>query len=125
MYGLGLFKGLGITMKNLVSPSRQFNIVQYPNRRASPFDLAKVEDQNPILFIVGHPIKTFRSLLGLETLEDRMPQHANFRGEEFAWYDQRCTGCASCAKYCPLGIIEIVTGTSGVNQQEEIGRAHV
>jgi formate hydrogenlyase subunit 6/NADH:ubiquinone oxidoreductase subunit I len=47
-----------------------------------------------------------------------MPQHANFRGEEFVWYDSRCTGCASCAKYCPLGIIKIVTGTSGVNEQE-------
>ena len=58
MYGLGLFKGLGITMKNLVSPSRQFNIVQYPNSRASPFDLAKVDNQNPISFIATHPIKT-------------------------------------------------------------------
>ena len=43
---------------------------------------------------------------------DKFPQHARFRGQEFAWYEQRCTGCASCAKYCPLGIIEIVTGRS-------------
>ena len=105
-------------MKNLVSPSRQFNIVQYPNRKASPFDLAKLDNQNPVSFIATHPLKTFRSLLGLETIADRMPQHANFRGEEFVWYDSRCTGCASCAKYCPLGIIKIVTGTSGVNEQE-------
>ena len=118
MYGLGLFKGLGVTMKNLVSPSRQFNIVQYPNRKASPFDLAKLDNQNPVSFIAAHPLKTFRSLLGLETIADRMPQHANFRGEEFVWCDSRCTGCASCAKYCPLGIIKIVTGTSGVNEQE-------
>ena len=28
------------------------------------------------------------------------------------WYEERCTGCASCAKYCPLGIIKIVTSPS-------------
>ena len=45
--------------------------------------------------------------------EERLRQHPRFRGEEFAWYEERCTGCASCAKYCPLGIIEIVTSVSG------------
>ena len=54
----------------------------------------------------------------METIVDTLPQHPRFRGEEFTWYDNRCTGCASCAKYCPLGIIKIVTDTSGVNQQE-------
>jgi formate hydrogenlyase subunit 6/NADH:ubiquinone oxidoreductase subunit I len=39
-------------------------------------------------------------------------QHPRFRGEEFTWYEERCTGCASCAKYCPLGIIKIVTSPS-------------
>ena len=41
--------------------------------------------------------------------EERIPLHPRFRGEEFVWYEERCTGCASCAKYCPLGIIKIVT----------------
>ena len=41
--------------------------------------------------------------------EERVKQHPRFRGEEFVWYEERCTGCASCAKYCPLGIIKIVT----------------
>ncbi len=44
--------------------------------------------------------------------EQRIPQHPRFRGEEFTWYEERCTGCASCAKYCPLGIIKIVTAPS-------------
>ena len=44
--------------------------------------------------------------------EDRLPQHPRFRGEEFVWYEERCTGCASCTKYCPLGIIKIVTSPS-------------
>lgn len=44
--------------------------------------------------------------------EERSKQHPRFRGEEFVWYEERCTGCASCAKYCPLGIIKIVTEPS-------------
>jgi NADH-quinone oxidoreductase subunit I len=44
--------------------------------------------------------------------EERLKQYPRFRGEEFVWYEERCTGCASCAKYCPLGIIKIVTSPS-------------
>ena len=44
--------------------------------------------------------------------EQRVKQHPRFRGEEFVWYEERCTGCASCAKYWPLGIIKIVTTPS-------------
>jgi NADH-quinone oxidoreductase subunit I len=50
--------------------------------------------------------------------EERLKQHPRFRGEEFVWYEERCTGCASCAKYCPLGIIKIVTSVSGTAPQQ-------
>lgn len=50
--------------------------------------------------------------------EQRIAQHPRFRGEEFVWYEERCTGCASCAKYCPLGIIKIVTHPSGTDLPE-------
>ncbi len=50
--------------------------------------------------------------------EQRSPQHPRFRGEEFTWYEDRCTACASCAKYCPLGIIKIVSHPSGANLPE-------
>jgi NADH-quinone oxidoreductase subunit I len=50
--------------------------------------------------------------------EQRVPQHSRFRGQEFTWYQERCTGCASCAKYCPLGIIRIVTDPHGGNEQD-------
>ncbi|MBI4234120.1 MAG: NADH-quinone oxidoreductase subunit I [Chloroflexi bacterium] len=50
--------------------------------------------------------------------EQRQAQHPRFRGEEFVWYEERCTGCASCAKYCPLGIIKIVTSPSENQLQE-------
>jgi len=41
--------------------------------------------------------------------EERAPFYPRFRGYEFVWYEERCTGCAACAKYCPLGTIKIVT----------------
>ncbi len=60
----------------------------------------------------------FRKPFTIQYPEERVPQHPRFRGEEFAWYEERCTGCASCAKYCPLGIIKIVTEPSGTAPQE-------
>ncbi len=50
--------------------------------------------------------------------EQRLEQHPRFRGLEFTWYEDRCTGCASCAKYCPLGIIRIETDPNGGNEQD-------
>ena len=79
MYGLGIIKGLLLTMKVFI---RKPFTVQYP--------------------------------------EQRLDQHPRFRGEEFVWYEERCTGCASCAKYCPLGIIKIVT-KPGDKRPEEGG----
>lgn len=77
MIGIGIAKGMAVTLKNLF---RKPTTIQYP--------------------------------------EERVPQHPRFRGEEFTWYEERCTGCASCAKYCPLGIIKIVTHPSGTAMQE-------
>jgi len=50
--------------------------------------------------------------------DQRVAQHHRFRGQEFVWYEERCTACASCAKYCPLGIIKIVTHPSGADVPE-------
>lgn len=60
----------------------------------------------------------FRRPTTVQYPEERVQQHPRFRGQEFAWYEERCTGCASCAKYCPLGIIKIVTHPSGTQPQE-------
>ena len=49
--------------------------------------------------------------------EERAPQASRFRGQEFTWFVDRCTGCASCAKFCPLGIIRIETDPNGGNEQ--------
>ena len=59
-----------------------------------------------------------RSAVTIQYPEQKVAQHARFRGQEFAWYVDRCTGCASCAKHCPLGIIRIVTDPDGGDEQE-------
>ena len=113
MYGFGLIKGLWITLKNLLIPSRMFTVHQYPARKASPRDLARIDNSNVVKYLFSHPVNSMKSVFGLISITDRQKQHPRFRGEEFNWYEERCTGCASCAKYCPLGIIEIVTKPSG------------
>ena len=118
MYGLGMARGLAVTMKNMVLPSRKFTLHQYPDRKIGVLGLAKEAKTNVFSYVMKEPKKSIRALVGLESIEDRNPQHARFRGEEFSWYEQRCTGCASCAKYCPLGIIRIVTAPSGDAMQE-------
>jgi formate hydrogenlyase subunit 6/NADH:ubiquinone oxidoreductase subunit I len=118
MYGIGLIKGLGITLKNLILPSRQFTLHQYPDRKIGLLGRAKLEGKNPIAFALTKPGASIKAILGLDSVPDRQDQHPRFRGEEFSWYDDRCTGCASCAKYCPLGIIKIVTSPSEEAVQE-------
>jgi NADH-quinone oxidoreductase subunit I len=113
MYGLGLARGLAVSLKNLVLPSRRFTLHQYPDRRVGPLGLAKRSGTSVLGYVVKNPKRAAMSLIGLVSVEDRLPQHPRFRGEEFTWYEERCTGCASCAKYCPLGIIRIVTDPSG------------
>jgi NADH-quinone oxidoreductase subunit I len=77
MYGMGIVKGLLVTLKNA---RRKPFTTQYP--------------------------------------EQRLELAARFRGQEFTWYVDRCTGCASCAKHCPLGIIRIETDPNGGNEQD-------
>jgi len=112
-----MVRGMGVTFKNLVLPSRQF-AVQYPSRKISLLELAKENDTNAISFAINNPKQAIKALAGFVEVPVRLDQHSRFRGEEFAWYEQRCTGCASCAKFCPLGIIKIVTDTSGKYEQD-------
>ena len=70
MYGLGILKGMAVTLRHL-----------------------------------------FKKPITVEYPEQQVPRASRFRGYEFVWYEDRCTGCASCAKFCPLGIIRIQTST--------------
>lgn len=47
--------------------------------------------------------------------EQRLATSRRIRGQEFIWMVDRCTGCSTCAKSCPHGIIEIVTSKAEDN----------
>ncbi len=115
MIGLGLFKGLMVT---LVAAIRGPVTVQYPDRRVGLPGAAKDAGLSLPQFVATRPRDAARAAVGMATVEDRVEQGPRFRGQDFNWYEDRCTGCASCAKFCPLGIIKIVTSASG-NQTAE------
>ncbi len=115
MIGLGLFKGLLVTLVAAVSAPVT---VQYPDRRVGLLGAAKDAGLSLPQFLVKRPRDAARASVGMATVEDRVEQGPRFRGQDFNWYEDRCTGCASCAKFCPLGIIKIVTSSSGKQTAE-------
>ena len=115
MIGLGLFKGLMVT---LMAAIRGPVTVQYPDRKVGLLGAAKAAGLSVPRFLLSRPRDAARASIGLATVEDRVEQGPRFRGQDFNWYEERCTGCASCAKFCPLGIIEIVTSPSGEQSAE-------
>ena len=62
---------------------------------------------------------TFRHLLRhritTQYPEERLNFSKRFRGYELVWDKERCTGCATCAKSCLQGNIEIVTSKGTEN----------
>lgn len=115
MLGVGILKGMGVTLKNFV---RAPHTVQYPDRRVGLVGAAKHSGVSPMQLVTGNPRLAVKAILGMAKVPAKIEQSPRFRGNEFTWYEDRCTGCASCAKYCPLGIIEIVTHPGGIDVQE-------
>ena len=74
-FGLGIAKGLTVTLKHLF---REIITTQYPDMK----------------------LGTSRRI----------------RGQQFVWRKDLCTGCATCAKSCPHGIIQIETSKNGNNK---------
>jgi formate hydrogenlyase subunit 6/NADH:ubiquinone oxidoreductase subunit I len=72
---------------------------------------------------------TFRFLLRRPTVTQYPEQKLNVsrrtRGQEFVWDRQKCTGCCTCAKSCPQGVIEIVTSTNLENNKYEVEKYQV
>ena len=115
MYGGGLLKGMMVTFRQLLSTPFT---VQYPDRRVGLSGAASASGMSPLKFLWRRPSEGMRAIVGMARVEVRNSQSTRFRGQEFTWYEDRCTGCASCAKFCPLGIIRIETHPGGVDVQE-------
>ena len=115
MFGFGLIKGLFVTFKNLIGPTFT---VQYPNKKVGLIKASKYYNKNPFSLFKSRPLEGFKAIVGQAVIKEFPDQFPRFRGQEFNWFEDRCTGCASCAKYCPLGIIEIETHPGENNIQE-------
>jgi len=57
----------------------------------------------------------FRRPITTQYPEERLTVSRRIRGNELVWDRERCTGCATCAKSCPEGCIEIVTSKGEEN----------
>jgi NAD(P)H-quinone oxidoreductase subunit I len=57
----------------------------------------------------------FRPWITTQYPEEKLTVSRRLRGNELIWSQKKCTGCATCAKSCPHGAIEIVTSTAEDN----------
>jgi len=57
----------------------------------------------------------FRKPITTQYPEERLTVSRRIRGNELVWDKERCTGCATCAKSCPEGCIDIVTSLGEEN----------
>lgn len=46
--------------------------------------------------------------------EERLTVSRRIRGNELAWSQEKCTGCYTCARSCPHGVITIETPENGI-----------
>ena len=66
-----------------------------------------------IKYLARHPVT-------VQYPEQRLNPSRRMRGNELIWSRERCTGCATCAKSCPQGAIEIVTATNLTDNKYEV-----
>ncbi len=71
-----------------------------------------------IRYLFRHPITT-------QYPEQRLNTSRRTRGNELIWSQEKCTGCATCAKTCPQGAIEIVTSTDQVENKYVVEKYQV
>lgn len=83
-YGLGILKGLSVTLRYFF---RHPSVSQYP--------------------------------------EQKLHTSRRIRGNELVWSVEKCTGCATCAKTCPQGAIQIITSADRKTDKYEVERYRI
>jgi len=67
----------------------------------------------------------FRHPITVQYPEQRLNTSRRIRGNELIWDQEKCTGCGSCAKTCPQGVIEIVTSTELVENKYAVEKYQI
>jgi len=67
----------------------------------------------------------FRRPVTVQYPEQKLHMSRRIRGNELIWDKTKCTGCATCAKTCPQGVIEIVTSVNLVDNKYEVEKYQV
>jgi len=109
MYGLGIAKGMWVTLQHFVDTYVQD--AQYLFRSAKYRSSRLPERQGP---------KTARGLFTVEYPREKLQMTENYRNIPFLVYNsttgqERCTSCGICAKVCPPQCIWIVRSNDPVS----------
>ncbi len=67
----------------------------------------------------------FRHPVTVQYPEQRLNMSRRIRGNELIWDKIKCTGCATCAKTCPQGVIHIVTSVDPVENKYVVEKIEV
>ncbi|MFC1937594.1 FAD-dependent oxidoreductase [Chloroflexota bacterium] len=66
----------------------------------------------------------FRRPITTQYPEERLNVSRRIRGNELAWDTEKCTGCYTCARSCPHGVIEVETPEQGNKGKEPAPCSH-
>ena len=67
----------------------------------------------------------FRHPVTVQYPEQRLNPSRRIRGNELIWNQAKCTGCGTCAKTCPQGVIEITTSTNQVENKYTVEKYQI
>jgi len=67
----------------------------------------------------------FRRPITTQYPEERLNVSRRIRGNELIWDRVKCTGCATCAKTCPQGVIRLVTSVDPVENKYRVDKFEV
>ncbi|HEY78107.1 MAG TPA: NADH-quinone oxidoreductase subunit I [Dehalococcoidia bacterium] len=67
----------------------------------------------------------FRRPVTVQYPEQKLHMSRRIRGNELIWDKDKCTGCATCAKTCPQGVIQVITSVDAVENKYVVEKFEV
>jgi NAD(P)H-quinone oxidoreductase subunit I len=67
----------------------------------------------------------FRHPVTVQYPEQKLHMSRRIRGNELIWDKTKCTGCATCAKTCPQGVIQVITSVDAVENKYVVEKFEV